>query len=280
MISKRFLAYRAAALTVLGAAFVYAPTPARALDASEMTTDAAVRCKCPARLSQFNGRLVRVGRQLSRGAPLTIVALGSSSTAGAMASNPDKSYPSRLAAELRSKFPRNAIRVINRGLNGDTISGMLARMDRDVFAEKPDLVIWQLGTNSVLRDESLKPTVAMVRDGLSRIHGNGADTILIDPQFAPRVNEKPEARRMVSLISSLASDSHTPLFPRFEIMRNWHDEGRPFSAFLAEDNLHLNDWSYGCMARLLATMIAGAVSSEDLLRQHAILESYGEPKRQ
>ena len=32
---------------------------------------------------------------------------------------------------------------------------MLARFDRDVFAEKPDLVMWQVGSNSVLRDHPL-----------------------------------------------------------------------------------------------------------------------------
>jgi len=31
---------------------------------------------------------------------------------------------------------------------------MLARLDIAVIAEKPDLVLWQVGTNSVLRDKA------------------------------------------------------------------------------------------------------------------------------
>ena len=34
---------------------------------------------------------------------------------------------------------------------------MLARLDSAVIAEKPDLVLWQVGTNSVLRDKALLP---------------------------------------------------------------------------------------------------------------------------
>ena len=49
---------------------------------------------------------------------LTILAMGSSSTAGIGASSPAATYPSRLEAELRKRFPDTDIRVINRGKGG------------------------------------------------------------------------------------------------------------------------------------------------------------------
>jgi hypothetical protein len=40
-------------------------------------------------------------------------------------------------------------------------------------------------------------------------------------------------------------------------MRHWHvAEGMPFSAFLSSDELHMNDFSYGCLARGLRMAIA------------------------
>ena len=86
---------------------------------------------------------------------LTIVAIGSSSTQGVGASSPAASYPSRLEAELRKRFPQVDIRVINRGKGGEDAPEELARLERDVIAEHPDLVIWQLGTNAVLRRDDL-----------------------------------------------------------------------------------------------------------------------------
>ena len=71
---------------------------------------------------------------------------------GAGASSPAASYPSRLEVELKAAFPDAHITVLNRGVNGEDAADMLARFDKAVFAEQPDLVIWQVGTNSVLRD--------------------------------------------------------------------------------------------------------------------------------
>ncbi|HBF52541.1 MAG TPA: SGNH/GDSL hydrolase family protein, partial [Afipia sp.] len=65
---------------------------------------------------------------------------------GAGASSPAYSYPSRLERELRQRFPETPITVINQGVNGEDAASMMERMDA-VLAPKPDLVIWQLGTN-------------------------------------------------------------------------------------------------------------------------------------
>ena len=36
-------------------------------------------------------------------------------------------------------------------------------------------------------------------------------------------------------------------------MRYWRlTEDIPFSTFISPDELHMNDWSYGCIAKLLA----------------------------
>ena len=76
---------------------------------------------------------------------------------------------------------------------------MLKRFDTAVVAAKPDLVIWQLGTNSVLRDHQLADHGAAIRAGLAKIRATGADIVLIDPQFAPKVIVKPEAEHMVRI---------------------------------------------------------------------------------
>ena len=57
----------------------------------------------------------------------------------------------------RPAFPGHEITVLNRGVNGEEAADMLARLDTDVIAEKPDLVLWQVGTNSVLRDKAVLP---------------------------------------------------------------------------------------------------------------------------
>jgi len=65
----------------------------------------------------------------------------------------------------------------------------------------------------------------------------------------------------VTAISTTSRDMHINLFQRFALMRYWRlTKGLPFNAFLSKDELHMNDWSYGCIAKLLARAIAGAAT--------------------
>ena len=218
-------------------------------------------CRVQAELVRLANPLPRIARKLSAGAPITIVAIGSSSTAGAGASKPELSYPSRLQAELAAEFPRQQIRVINRGVNGEEVKDMLRRFNSAVLAEKPDLVLWQLGTNSVLRDHPMDDHDTNIREGLIKIKAQGADIVLIDPQFAPKVIAKPDADKMVRLIALTAKSENVDLFQRFELMRHWRDDDHiGFESFLSPDLLHMNDWSYGCLAKSLAAAITEAAT--------------------
>jgi acyl-CoA thioesterase-1 len=218
-------------------------------------------CNVTAEQIRFDLPLARTARLIARGKPIKIVALGSSSTYGAGASTSAASYPSRLADELARHFPGHEFTILNRGVNGDEASDMLARLDSAVIAEKPDLVLWQVGTNSVLRDKAVLPHATLLHEGLARLKATGADIVLIDPQYAPRVISKPNCEGMVSLIATAAKAEHVGLFHRFELMRRWREvEQLPFETFVSTDGLHMNDWSYACLAKALGMAIAEAAT--------------------
>jgi acyl-CoA thioesterase I len=219
----------------------------------------APTCDAPLDLIRLANPLPHFAQKLVTGEPIIIVALGSSSTAGAGASSATTTYPSQLAIELQRHFPKSSITMINRGVSGEEIPDMLARLDSSVLAVKPDLVLWQLGTNSVIRGHQVASHGAMIRGGLEKIRSVGADVVLIDPQFAPKVIAKPDAESMVALISATAKKEDVDLFRRFEVMRHWHNvDHLEFETFVSPDGLHMNDWSYACMAKGLGNAIAEA----------------------
>src|SRR6266568_3027126 len=261
---------RTALLGAVATAVLIALLPARAQTSgptaapAALSSSAAARqpaCAVAAEQVRFDRPLPRIGRLLASGKPIKIVAFGSSSTYGAGASTSAASYPSRLAAELTRRFTGYEITVLNRGVNGDEAADMLARLDTAVIAEKPDLVLWQVGTNSVLRDKAVLPHATLLHEGLARLKAIEADIVLIDPQYAPKVIVKPNAEGMVSLIATAAKSEHVCLFNRFALMRQWHEgDHLPFETFLSPDGLHMNDWSYGCLAKWLAAAIAEAAT--------------------
>jgi acyl-CoA thioesterase-1 len=260
-----------AAVAALGLAV--APAPAQTLStlaaptllpqssAPAVQAESKAACLVPVSQARFDRPLVRVSRRLAEDRPIKIVALGSSSTAGAGASSPDATYPSQLEHELSRHFLWNDITVLNRGVNGEEAPDMLARFDASVVAERPDLVLWQMGTNWVLRDRPLDPRATVLHEGLARLKAIRADVVLIDPQYAPKVIAKADAEAMVAQIGATAKEENVDLFRRFALMRRWHEtQHLPFDVFVSPDGLHMNDWSYACLAKWLGASIQEAAT--------------------
>jgi lysophospholipase L1-like esterase len=207
------------------------------------------------------GSLPHVAKKLASGEPVVIIAFGSSSTAGAGSSAPEFTYPNRLAAQLRRQYPSSDITVVNAGVGGEDAPEMMRRIQTSVIDARPDLVIWQVGTNAVLRDLDPAETARLVEEGVARIQAAGSDVVLVDPQYSPRVTEHAESTgRIVRLLRHIAALRHVGLFPRFEVMRDWHEkQALPIDSFVVADGLHMNDWGYACFAQLLGDDIIRSV---------------------
>ncbi|MGD9942679.1 MAG: SGNH/GDSL hydrolase family protein [Burkholderiaceae bacterium] len=218
--------------------------------------------RCPVRqpAATLDQPLPRVAARLRDGRPLTIVTIGSSSTAGAGASSIQATYPARLGIELLQRYPGRVIKVINSGTNGEEVPAMLKRFERDLFAYQPDLVIWQIGTNSLLRRTDPRSFAAGVRSGIARIRSADTDVMLMDLQFVPRVEEMPARDAMLADIEALAREHGVALFRRHAVMRGWAQAlGDDYARMVSPDRLHLNDFSYHCLAAELASAITASV---------------------
>jgi lysophospholipase L1-like esterase len=240
---------------------------ARAIEkAKEVTKSASgifsrVPCLPPKGGAKSMGSLPHVASKLASGQPVVIVAFGSSSTAGYGSTSPEFTYPNRLAAQLHRQYPGADITVLNRGRGGEDAPEMMKRLQAEVIDAKPDLVIWQVGTNAVLRNLDPTETAKLVEDGVARIQAAGADLVLVDPQYSPKVTERAaSASLMVKLLGKVARLRHVGFFPRFEVMREWHeDRSLPIDSFVIADGLHMNDWGYACFAQLLGDDIIKSV---------------------
>ncbi len=237
----------------LAAALVVAAAAATA--AEPQSPVAGPSCGAPPALTVIDPTLAHAAARVERQQPLTVVAVGSSSTQGMGASDPALNYPSRLEAELKERFPGNEIRVINRGKGGQDVGEELGRLGSDVVAEHPDLVIWQVGTNAVLRRDDLVVDGDLIRQGIDLLKPSGADIVLMDLQYAPRVLQRPGYPEMERVIANAAKEERVGLFRRFELMQYW--QARPdATAMIGPDGLHMNDRGYGCLAAALAESLA------------------------
>jgi len=102
-----------------------------------------------------------------------IVCLGDSVTAG-LGVEPAQAYPSLLAA-LTGR------RIVNAGVSGDTTADALERLDRDVLALRPGLVIIELGGNDYLKQLPLAQTGANMSEIIRKVQAAGAMAAVVDP---------------------------------------------------------------------------------------------------
>ncbi|WP_084602739.1 SGNH/GDSL hydrolase family protein [Rubritepida flocculans] len=216
--------------------------------------------ECP-RAQEALPPLPGVQAELEAGEPLTIVALGSSSTEGAGASSADSAYPSRLERLLRAALPGVELRVVNAGKSGETSAEMLARLEGEVLALRPDLVIWQASGNEVLRGVEPERFLAQMREGLRRLRAIGAEVVLMDNQRAPRLEASPLAARYDATMEALSREERVPLFSRARLMRGWFARGVAPEEVLAPDGLHHNDRGYACLAEALSEALLAAAGA-------------------
>ena len=134
---------------------------------------------------------------------------------------------------------------------------MLLRFERDVLALHPDLLIWQAGTNTALRDGDVRGLVEDLRRGIGLARAAGIDVMLMEPQHAPRVLAKPHWREFVRHLHLVSQLERAPMVLRFEIMSHWIVSGQfTMGEMISADGLHMTDASYHCLGRIVAAMIA------------------------
>jgi lysophospholipase L1-like esterase len=139
---------------------------------------------------------------------------------------------------------------------------MLARLDRDVLAHRPDLVIWQFGSNGLLRGRSLPEMEAAARTGIGRLKAAGTEVILMDLQYAPRIDGAAARDDILAMMQRLSRSTRTALFHRYRLMKGWAATmGNGYGRMVAADQLHMTDASYRCMAGALAASLQGLVAA-------------------
>jgi lysophospholipase L1-like esterase len=208
----------------------------------------------------LGAQLPRTAARLKSSEPLKIVAIGSSSTVGLWVLRSEATYPEVMRRELLRLRSNAKIRVINSGRIGDTIPDNVARFEGDVFSYRPDLVVWQLGTNDIAWGSHLDDQVKdKIVQGVRALKASGTDVILMDLQYAPMVLRSVDYSRMEAIIGEVARQEQIGLFSRFALMRKSIDAGLPPSALVSWDGLHNTVEGYDCIGRALARTVSSSI---------------------
>ena len=205
-------------------------------------------------------RLPRLAGALRATHTAKVLAIGSSSTAGVGASSPSRTYTARLEVDLETALTGTDFDVVGHGLSGEVAQGAADRMKREVEEVKPDLVIWQVGTNDALRHVAMDGFKNCLKKTLAWLKQQQIDVILVNPQYGDVLVKDAYYGEVVAAIAEVAQEAQVLLVDRFEAMRKLqHERGDRF--YMSTDNLHMNDEGYRCLAEQLAGTIISALPS-------------------
>lgn len=213
------------------------------------------QCRVPSELVSDPSLLRRSARRVEREQVFRIVVLGTATAQGVGASMREKSWPSRLEAELRKRFPGIRLGVVVKARAYDTARQMIDRLD-EVLLERPHLVIWETGTAEAVRSVDVDEFIASLRDGIDRIAATRADIVLVEPQYAHRTAMLINYAPYLDAISQAEGMRDLIVFRRYAIMKHWARSGQ-----IVVDNLPLSmmaataDVIYECIGRLLDIQI-------------------------
>ena len=189
-------------------------------------------------------RYTRVANLDSRGA--NVIAFGDSLTAG-YGAQPGEDYPSKLSAMIGAT-------VINAGVNGDTTESALGRVEDDVLARDPRIVIIGLGGNDFLQGIPIATTERNLRSIVRAIHGGGAMVVILGFRF-PSLGASYE-----TMYASVARDERCLLIP--DLLH-----GILTDPSLKSDEIHPNARGYELMAERIAGPCRKLMQKADAARR-------------
>jgi acyl-CoA thioesterase-1 len=140
--------------------------------------------------------------------PVKIAILGDSLAAG-YGVKPEQAFPIRLQEALKAAG-RN-VTVLNQGVSGDTSAGGLERLDW-MLADKPDIVLVELGGNDALRGIDPRTTEKNLVAIVEKLKAAKV-TVWLAGMMAPRNLGSDYVKEFDGLYKRIADKYEVPLYP-------------------------------------------------------------------
>jgi acyl-CoA thioesterase-1 len=153
-----------------------------------------------------------VVKRLAAGEPTRIVCFGDSITGAYYHTGGERAWCDMLGLALQRVYPQARLEMVNAGVSGNTTAAGLARMEKDVIARHPHLVVVMFGMNDVAR-LPLDDFTANLTTIIRRSHAAGAAVILCTPNAVYENPGRPMAKlaELSERVKKLAKEQNLPV---------------------------------------------------------------------
>jgi lysophospholipase L1-like esterase len=211
----------------------------------------SAQCSVPANEIAAPAPLPTLIGRLENQQPLRILAIGSSSTWGVGATSNRKNYPSQLEIMLERVLKGVPVEMINRGVSGETASTTADRLRMEAALIKPDVVLWQVGTNDAVQRISVEQFERTVTRTVAVLKRKKIDVVLVGLQYTPKYARDEHYFAIREALKRVAAEQNVLYVRRYQAME-YISKTKASLQMMADDDFHLNDVGYQCMAEHVA----------------------------
>jgi lysophospholipase L1-like esterase len=194
--------------------------------------------------------------------PVRIVCIGDSITGVYYHSGGRRAYSEMLQLALQQLHPQAQLSVHNAGISGDTTTGGLKRLERDVLAHKPHLVTIMFGMNDLVGTpvDAFKKNL---REMITRCQKSGAEVVLCTQNSIIETPQRPPVRlaEFTQAIRDVAKEETLVVADCYAAFEAVHAADPAEWNLLLSDTIHPNMAGHKLFAETLANAITGRTVS-------------------
>lgn len=190
-------------------------------------------------------------KKMQQGRDVTIAAIGDSLTCGWLE---NKGYLDYLAEMLKEKYPQCKLIIINKGIPGDTASGGLNRLGKDILLQnpKPDAVFIQFALNDAYLGFSPSEFRKNIQEIIDRVKASlNSDIILITSIFLGFEMGGDVANIFYGILDKVAEKNMIPIVKVHDYWEKHINNKDHFRTFVQGDYVHPNEKGYKLMAEAI-----------------------------
>lgn len=159
------------------------------------------------------------------------------------ASNPKDlgtGYVKFAEGKFRLLYPESRVEFLNRGVGGDGVSDLAARVQKDVLDEKPDVVVLQVGINDAMQKNlSASEFGTEYAKLLEQLKNSGATVLILQPFALPVGNAsrfRPRLNGFLKAIKAAAEKHGVTVIPMDEVFNGATQDIKPTQ--FSPDGIH------------------------------------------
>jgi acyl-CoA thioesterase-1 len=207
--------------------------------------------------------LPNVAAALANRKRIKILAIGASAESG---SRTTKGGYTALIEQILERVVKGLdVVMINRGVSGELAANAATRIRNETALNKPDVVLWQVGTNDALAYISVPHIKTTVVDTVRWLRDRKVDVILVGLQYAGGMVQNPHYTAVRDMLRQVAMRENVIIVRRDEAMQVIREAKREGGGLLL-DEFEQTEAGYTCLAQYVARVIALGVFGKALRR--------------